>query len=149
MVHTLLDLRSDPCFEGNHGQTGIQIAVRHSRVYALDMIVDHVNEMHQSKNAAVEVIINHPTHIAEMTLLMICAQHHMQSMEKKLLRMGVWLDITNHRGKTANEIARQFRWYHLELWLTSQREHNHIKIQRHIDREEEKNKHLGLGKLTT
>jgi len=147
MVHTLLDLGSDPCFEGNHGQAAIQIAVRHGRSYVLDVIVDHVNEMHQSKNAAVEAVINHPTHTAGMTPLMICAQHRMQSMARKLLRMGARLDITNHEGKTANEIARQFGWYHLELWLTSQREYNHMKIQRHVDKEEEKNEHLALGKL--
>eukprot|EP00957_Ditylum_brightwellii_P052513 3982187-Ditylum_brightwellii.AAC.1 len=88
MVHTLLDLGSDPCFEGSHGQTAIQITVRHGRLYMLDVIVDHANEMHQSKNAAVEAIINHPTHIAKMTPLMICAQHRMQSMARKLLRMG-------------------------------------------------------------
>eukprot|EP00957_Ditylum_brightwellii_P044714 3390483-Ditylum_brightwellii.AAC.1 len=60
--------------------------------------------MHQSKNAAVEAVINHPTHTAEMTPLMICAQHCMQSMARKLLRMSVRLDITNQKGKTANEI---------------------------------------------
>eukprot|EP00957_Ditylum_brightwellii_P092764 7062761-Ditylum_brightwellii.AAC.1 len=147
MVHTLLDLGADPYFEGNHGQTAIQIAVRHGHSYVLDVIVDHVNKMDQSKNAAVEAVINHPSHKAEMTLLMICAQHCMQSMARKLLRMGVWLDITNHEGKTANEIASQFGWYHLELWLTSQREYNYMKIQCHVDKEEEKNKQLGLGKL--
>eukprot|EP00957_Ditylum_brightwellii_P050531 3832474-Ditylum_brightwellii.AAC.1 len=68
-------------------------------------------------------------------------------MARKLLRMGIRLDITNHKRKTANAIARQFGWYHLELWLTSQRENNHMKIQLHVDKEEEKNKHLGLGKL--
>eukprot|EP00957_Ditylum_brightwellii_P186389 14191576-Ditylum_brightwellii.AAC.1 len=64
--------------------------------------------MHQSKNAAVEAVINHTTHTAEMTPLMICAQHHMQSIARKLLRMGIRLDITNHKGKTANEIAKKF-----------------------------------------
>eukprot|EP00957_Ditylum_brightwellii_P001400 110000-Ditylum_brightwellii.AAC.1 len=61
--------------------------------------------------------------------------------------MSVRLDITNHKGKTANEVARQFGWYHLELWLTSQREYNHMKIQHHVYKEEGKNEHLGLGKL--
>eukprot|EP00957_Ditylum_brightwellii_P152221 11589334-Ditylum_brightwellii.AAC.1 len=77
MMHTLLDLGSDPCFERNHGQTVIQIAVRHGCSYVLDVIVDHMNEIHQSKNAVVEAIINHPTHTAEMTPLMTCAQHPM------------------------------------------------------------------------
>ena len=145
MIHTLLECGAQPSLIGPMGMNAIFVAVRHGRLYALELMVKNITESENPRT--VQDVLNTPLPLMGTSPLTLCVIHGMRKMVRSLLIMGARVDVTDANGRCAIATAHDYGWIELYQWLIEQKESTKYLDYHFVEKEEEKER-LAIADFT-